>query len=409
MIQAILSYQFILKKEETGVFKPQFKPVCLIFNNKDFSRSDYSELIDEMDLFAIFYQHTTGITETIGDANRFYVGRLKQTSYQVISIFLQDSAENQFMTMSIFELDDEIGVFEEQVKKMAIKLGELYEDFTKKKGFNLDKIESEFKFTIFQIDRLTELDKLQKVALIYQNDERLKILEILRERPISKRDLKEILEKMKPNPNIDLLLQPFLQLNLIRRDWIKGETGKKKVDMKFQGEYLFLVKDLIFARFPSKDSIHRIKTGKHEIYKEYKKQINQYFANYNVNNQSSEDLKELSSALLNPDCFDFYSLMTNNYYPLDKLPKIFSEFVDSKSIIEIMLKLNLITTIKDKKGKSWVTLLTEIKPLVSFPEYLLVKVRDLYRSKSKDENITYEIAKKALDLLEVTYPEKVKF
>ena len=409
MIQAILSYQFILQKGETGVFKPEFKPVCLIFNNKNFSRNSYSELIDEMDLFAIFYQHTTGITETIGDANKFYIGRLKQTPYQVISIFLQDSAENQFITMTIFELDDEIGIFEEQVKEMGNKLGVLYEDFIKKKGFNIDKIESEFKFTIFQVDRLTELDKLQKVALIYQNDERLKILEILRERPVSKKELKEILERMKPNPNIDLLLQPFLQLNLIRRDWIKGETGKKKIDMKFQGEYLFLVKDLIFARFPSKDSIHRIKSGKHEIYKEYKKQINQYFANYDVNNQSSEDLKELSSALLNPDCFDFYSLMTNNYYPVDKLPKIFSEFVDSKSIIEIMLKLNLITTIKDKKGKSWVTLLTEIKPLVSFPEYLLVKVRDLYRSKSKDENITYEIAKKALDLLEVTYPEKVKF
>jgi hypothetical protein len=409
MIQAILSYQFILQKGETGVFKPEFKPVCLVFNNKDFSRNNYSELIDELDLFAIFYQHTTGITERADDANKFFLGRLKQTPYQVISMYLQDSAENQFMTVSIFELDDEIGIFEDQVKKMETQLKPLYEDFIKMKGFNLDKIESEFKFTIFQVDRLTELDKLQKVALIYQNDERLKILEILRERPVSKKELKEILERMKPNPNIDLLLQPFLQLNLIRRDWIKGETGKKKIDVKFQGEYLFLVKDLIFARFPSKDSIHRIKSGKHEVYKEYKKKINEYFANYNVNNQSSEELKELSSALLNPDCFDFYSLMVNNYYPLDKLPRIFSEFVDSKSIVEILTKLNIITTLKDKKGKSWVALLTEIKPLISFPEYLLVKVRDLYRTEKKDEKITYEIAKKALDLLEVTYPEKVKF
>ena len=89
MIQAILSYQFILQKGESGVFKPEFKPVCLIFNNKNFSRRDYSELINEMDLFAIFYQHTTGITETTGDANKFYIGRLKQTPYQIISIFLK--------------------------------------------------------------------------------------------------------------------------------------------------------------------------------------------------------------------------------------------------------------------------------------------------------------------------------
>ena len=409
MIQGILSYQFILEKGESGVFKPQFKPVCLIFNNKKFSRNAYSELIDEMDLFAIFYQHTTGITETTGDANRFYVGRLKQTSYQVISIFLQDSLENQFLTLSIFELDDEIGIFEEQIKEVAIKIEPLYEEYEKKKGVLLDKIESEFKFTIFQVDRLTELDKLQKVALIYQNDERLKILEILRERPVSKKEIKEILERMKPNPNIDLLLQPFLQLNLIRRDWIKGETDKKKIDMKFQGEYLFLVKDILLARFPNHELMNRIKSGKHELYKQYKKNVKQFFADYDVIKQPPEELKELSTALLNPDCFDFYSLMTNNYYPLDKLPRIFSEFVDSKSIVDIMLKLNLITQVKDKKGKFWVILLTGVKPLIAFPEYLLLKVRDLYRTENKDEKITYEIAKKALDLLEVTYPEKVKF
>ena len=33
----------------------------------------------------------------------------------------------------------------------------------------------------------------------------------------------------------------------------------------------------------------------------------------------------------------------------------------------------------------------------------------MHKTVEKDEQITYEIAKKAYDLLEVTYPEKVEF
>ena len=50
-------------------------------------------------------------------------------------------------------------------------------------------------------------------------------------------------------------------------------------------------------------------------------------------------------------------------------------------------------------------LLTDIKPLVVFPEYLLPKIKTAY-----DTNyITHEIAKKAFDLLEVSFPETVEF
>ncbi len=417
MIQAILSYQFILKPGEGGILEPEFKPISLIFNNKDFTQDNYSELIVKTDIFGIFYQLTTGISTDIRDFSNFYIGRLKQTPYQVTSYFKQDVAENQFITIAIFELDDDIEIFEDIIKKMAENLDDLFLELIKMRSLKqlsrinnvMFRIESEFKFTIFQVERLSDLDKLQKVALIYQKEERLKILEVLREKPISKKELKNILERIKPNPNIDTLIQPFLGLNLIRRDWIKGETGKRTLDLKSQGEYLFLTKDIALARFPSKELMDRIKENKNELYEEYEQKITGYFSTYDINKQPIEELRELSTALLNPDCFDFYTLMTKNYYPLDKIPKIFSDFVDFNYVIDTMENLNIITKIYDKTNKPWVILLTEIKPLIIFPEYLLNKIKGSYLSKDVKNKISREIAKKAFNLLEVTYQEKVEF
>ena len=410
MIQGILAYQFVLQPGDSGILEPEFKPIRLIFNNKDFNQNDYSKLIEETDIFGIFYQHTTGISTASGEFSNYYMGRLKKTPFKVLSFFRQDHAENQFLTISIFNLDDDVEIFEELIKTMGEKLESLYNELMRRKSLDvIEDVESELKFTIFQVNRLSELDKLQKVALIFQSEERLKILELLREKPYSKKDIKNILEEIKPNANVDLLIQPFLELNLIRRDWIKGETGKKVVDFKFQGEYLFLIKDIIMARFPHKELMERIKDGKPEMYKEYEQKLSEFFKDYDVMDQPIEKLRDLAGALLNPDCFDFYTLMTSSFYPLDKLPKIFSDFVDSEFIVNTMENLNVITKVQDAEKKEWVMLLTEIKPLTVFPEYLLIKLKDAFLAKEKEERITYEIAKKALELLEVTYQEKVRF
>jgi hypothetical protein len=410
MIQGILAYQFVLQPGDGGILEPEFKPIRLVFNNKDFNQNEYTKLIEQTDIFGIFYQHTTGISTASGEFGNYYMGRLKKTPYKVLSFFRQDHAENQFLTIAVFNLDDDVEIFEDLIKTMGEKLESLYHELMRRKSLDvIEDIEGELKFTIFQVNRLSELDKLQKVALIFNSEERLKILELLREKPYSKKEIKLILEAIRPNPNVDLLIQPFLELNLIRRDWIKGETRKKMVDFQFQGEYLFLTKDIILARFPHKELMERIKEGKPEMYKQYEEKLSEFFKDYDVIDQPIEELKDLAGALLNPDCFDFYTLMTSSFYPLDKLPKIFSDFVDSEFIVNTMEKLNVITKVKDKENKDWVMLLTEIKPLIVFPEYLLTKLKDAFLTEKREEKITYEIAKKALELLEVTYQEKVRF
>ncbi|GAI84929.1 unnamed protein product, partial [marine sediment metagenome] len=352
MIQGILNFQFILNQEESGEIEPEFRPIKLIFHNKKFNESNYTELISTNDIFGIFYQHTTGIFKDKGAFSNFYTGRLKETPYQVVSYYRQETDSSKYLTISFFELDDEVEIFQDLLNTMAKRLLLIF-----KKLININplkqisllekihsKVESELKFTIFQIDRLSQLDKLQKASLIFHSDERLKILEILRERPIAKKELKGILERMKPNINIDVLLDPFLELNLIRRDWIKGEKDKETGIVKNQGEYLFLTKDILLARLPNENILNRLRENKKNLYDIYKDKVADYFLTYDVNKQSVEELKKISGLLLNPDSYDFLALMRNSYYPLDKLPKIFSDWFDIEVILSTLEDLKIVTT-----------------------------------------------------------------
>jgi hypothetical protein len=417
LIQGILTFQFKINQKESGEIEPEFEPIQLIFREDKYSEEDFSELIVQNDIFAIFYQHTTGLSGVKYSYSNYYEGRLKDTPYQVISYFKQIADGTQYLAISIFELDDEIEIFEDLIKTMGSRLDTIFDKLTRARNSkqlslieNISiRLKNEIKFTIFQVDRLSNLDKLQKVALIYNSNERLKILETLREAPISKKEMKTILEKMSPTINIDILLQPFLELNIIRRDWIKGEKSKKTGEITHQCEYLFLVKDIMISRIPNENLINHFKETKNELLPFYQQKVNEFFSNYDPYEQSVEEMRHLASILLNPDVYDFFVLMRHNHYPLDKIPKIFSEFAVTELLLDDLVQLKIITEVTDENDRKWICLLTDIKPLIVFPEYLLPKIREAYRSQESDGAITFEIAKKALSLLEITYPEKVIF
>ena len=417
MIQGILTFQFKINQKETGEIEPEFEPIQLIFREDKYDEENFSELLAQNDIFAIFYQHTTGLSGVKYSYSNFYEGRLKETPYQVISYFKQVADGTQYLALSIFELDDEIEIFEDLIKTMGTRLDTIFDKLTRARNSkqlslieNINiRLKNEIKFTIFQVDRLSNLDKLQKAALIYNSPERLKILEILRESPISKKEIKGILEKMTSMVNVDILLQPFLELNIIRRDWIKGEKNKKTGELTHQGEYLFLVKDLMLARIPNESLLNHFKETNNELLPLYRQKVIDFFSNYDPYTQPLEEIKKLASILLNPDVYDFFVLMRHNHYPLDKIPKIFSEFAVTEILLDDLKELNIITEVIDENDRKWICLLTDIKPLIVFPEYLLPKIRAAYKNQETDDGITYEIAKKALSLLEITYPEKVEF
>jgi hypothetical protein len=417
MIQGILTFKFNLNQKESGEIDPEFKPIQGQFTSDEYDEDNYSELIVENDIFATFYQQTTGLFGVKYEFRNFYSGMLKETPFQVVSYFRQLEDGSQFLTLAIFEIDDEIELFMDLLKEMANRLDKIFvklevaqnkKQISKITNLNI-RLKNELKYTIFQIERLSNLDKLQKVALIYNNDVRLKILDYLRERPISKMELKQKIEKMRGNLNLDVLLQPFLELNIVRRDWIKGEKDEETGLMQNQGEYLFLIKDILMARIPNKELLNHLEETENDLYLKYKEKVDEYFGTYDPYEQSLDDLKKISSILLNPDVYDFFMLLRSNYYPKDKIPKIFSEFAVTDVLIDDLKYLKIITEIKDKTDRKWIILLTDIKPLIIFPEFLLPKIREFYKQGEKDGKINLEIARKAYDLLELTYPEEVKF
>ena len=45
MIQAILTFQFVLNEKENGDIEPEFRPIQHIFNEEGYTSEDYSKLI----------------------------------------------------------------------------------------------------------------------------------------------------------------------------------------------------------------------------------------------------------------------------------------------------------------------------------------------------------------------------
>ncbi len=421
MFQGILIFQFIIRTNDKNEIEPIFQPIEGAFSKKDRSKDNYSDLLDINDLFAIYYNHTTGKfgKETAQNATfgNSYIGQLNKTPFQVVSFYRRESDGSQYLIVSFFEIDDEIEIFDKILKNNAERLSIVFKTLTKSKLQGkistsleiIQQISEELKFTVFQIERLTNLSKLQKAALIFNSDKRLKVLDLLRDGPISKTDLLNELEKIEKNPNLELILDPFLDLNLIKRDWIKGEREKKSLTVKNQGEFFFLVKDVILARVPNKEIFEKVKESKKDLIKTYEEELKKIFSVYDPCAMDVNESKQLAALLLNPDTYDFIQLLKNSFYPLDKIPKILSEWADKQFIMGELKNHKIITEIEDESNKKWILLLTDIKPLVIFPEFLLSNIRNALKVKSKSMMINTQIAQKALDLLEVSYSEKSEF
>ena len=417
MIQGILTFQFVLNPEDVRDIFPHFQAIELLFQEKKYDESYFADLITDKDIYALLYQHTTGVFKDMGEQSTFYIGHLNDTPYQVISFFIQVETGAQYIAFSLFENEDDIELYDKLIRDMAKKLEHLFISFEKAKETQQlsllsnirTRITQVLKFAFFQIDRLSNLDKLQKAALIFSNEDRLKILEILKEGPISKRALKKELSINIENPNMDTLIDPFLDLNIVRREWIKGKRDKETGRIAHQGEYYFLIKDIVLVRVPNLDLLEQLKKVKPELTAKFEQRLKNFFQLYDPKTQTIDETKKIASLLLDPDIYDSFVLLKNKFYPLDKIPKIFSEFANTEEIISNLKESYVVVEVKDEKRKSWILLMADIKPLVFFPEYILPKIREAYKLSKGKKKITYEIAKKAYDLLEISFPEEIEF
>ncbi len=424
MVIAIVVYKFELNPSKDGEIEPEFT-ILTSQIAEEHAGVNLRKVAATNDLFGIFFAHTAGSTtgkQKAQETKNFFVGRLKETPYKVISYYRQEIDQSQYMTLTIFKLEEDAEIYEGLIRMLAGKLDEQFMRLAKGnlKDINFitsvkQALDNELKFTIFQIGRLGNLEKIQKVALIYASPERLRTLEVLRQGPVSRKALTYELEKIKDNPNVDIVLKPMLELNLVRRDWARGTKDMKTGIVRGEGEFIFLIKDVALVRRPPPKIVEQMRKDA-KLRPLYEEKMKAFYDKYDPFSNINVESKFLAKFLLDPDLFDFFALLKEKHFPVEKIPKISSEFANSSAVLEEMKKGEVICTLKEK-GTEWFVLLGEITPIVVFPEYIVSKIKDRVAAKvvgevdetSVDAPLTPEVAQRGLELLEATYQEKVQF
>ncbi|MHA1339714.1 MAG: hypothetical protein ACTSRZ_06170 [Promethearchaeota archaeon] len=426
MVVGVVVYKFELNLDDQGEIEPEFRILCSELT-EEYEKTPLYEIISLNELFSIYYNHTAGYKRGFHKSKQetssnFFVGRLKEAPYKVISYFKESIDEGHYLTITIFKIDEDSELFEDIIQILAGKMDVIFDKMAKGnmrsisfvKGIE-QEMKQEIRRTLFQIERLSNLTKTQKVGLLYIGPERERTLQLLRQGPISRTSLTYELSIIKENPNIDQVLRPFTELNLIRRDWAKGVKDKKSGIIWGQGEYIFLVKDVILTRQPPKNIIDQMKKNE-SIGAEYLKRLEEFYSSYLDNTDFHEESKLLASFILNSDVYDLLALLASRTYAKEKMPKVLSEFSDMNEILKQLEEAKVITIIEDDAKREWVCLLAEIVPIAVFPEYMVNAIQERLIKKDEDlvnlpekDPLTLEVARKALELLEASYDEKIEF
>jgi len=347
-------------------------------------------IVDLDDMMRIFYAHITGA----GEAGNVVV-RLEKARSNVSSYFTGMESENQYMINFIMELGEDPEIFGEAVLSEINKNILFYLKNIKQNPANsLDmtgELTDYLKNSLTYLERLKNLTKEQVMAQIYNSGKGRMILEILQEKPHTKKELHNLLEEKtgKFIPNIDILLSHFVKTDLVRQDWIEGDSDIT----------LFLLSDFIIIRKPVIKLIDDAKKGIPNPYvaKMYHEIVSSYFSNYTP---TEEDNLKIAHHMINPDVFDYVVLFREKSYPINKVPRGPGETFDQvRTFLSTLEADNIIKIIKDESNVEWIFLVTDITALKFYPEYLIENIR-----KAVSEDILKkEPAVKHLELLEQIY------
>ncbi len=242
--------------------------------------------------------------------------------------------------------------------------------------------------TAKEIKTLLRSSQEELLASIYNDPLRIKILELLRNGPLTEDALVEALnhEPKFEEQMFNYLMLPFLKLHLIQSSWL-NETF-------FEG--YFLIKDFVVFRKPSEENIKFLTENKllaklKELYVPFVQNYYQeYYKLYLLNNDAK--LKDIQI------CLNILSDLNSDRVirQLKKGPITRNEIFDLAplNVIDQLLKNNIIMKINVKIDEYYI-LLGEIVVKYFTPEYLLKTIENKYKQKE----ISYEMASKHLDLL----------
>lgn len=158
-------------------------------------------------------------------------------------------------------------------------------------------------------------------------------------------------------------------------------------------EALFLINDLYVTRVPPITALKNTlsKGFSKEIASIYKKQVTSFFSEYlNTNVDNIVTLNTLSD----PQVYEVVKLMRDTIVTRDDLDKLQKKGVkDMDDVLKKLWDAKMTLIIRDKKGNEYYGLLTDVKIVKIFPEYILNKIRTQYSYKIKNDDVLIEYLK----------------
>ena len=345
--------------------------------------------VDLDDMMRIFYAHITGA----GEAGNVIV-RLEKARSNVSSYFTGMESQSPLMINLILQLGEEPEMFGETVildiNNTIVKYLSLINANPSNQYELRQELVGYLKNSLILLKRLEHLSKEQRMAQIFTGEKGRAILEMLRERPYTRTELRGLLEDKLDRfiTNLEISLDPFIKTDLVRQDWLEGDSDIS----------LFLLSDFELMRVPAVKLVEKAQNGypTPTVAQLYLKEVKKFFITYKP---SIEDNKLIAQNMVNPDKYDYIVLLREKSYPISKIPKGPGEsFETVKSFIDQLKEARIITTIKDKDDE-WVLLLTDTIADTFFPEYLIEKIRQ----DVADKKLRKKTAIKHLEILEQVY------
>ncbi|NVM04607.1 MAG: hypothetical protein HWN67_19950 [Candidatus Helarchaeota archaeon] len=300
----------------------------------------------------------------------------------VLSYFTGIDVQTQYAIAILLDIDEDSNWFEdpllESVNNIISNVG-------------TEKFKGLLSKTFVYIVKSSKLTQEQIYAFILKDYKLNKLFEILKEGPLTIKDLKDRLEKElgETVSNLDNLLSHLIRGNLIIRDFIK--EGKV--------ENIFLIRDFYGTRLPPYNIISQVQSKKFSsvLANDFIQHLLEYFQLYTP---SAKDIERLAEIITNPIYYDLISIMRKQPILSEDISK-HSDF-DEEEIEEVyqsLLRLNIIAEFKDHKLKNWTLLTSDIRFHTFFPSYLLENLRNLLRLRK----IERPLAIKHFELLEKNY------
>ncbi len=239
-----------------------------------------------------------------------------------------------------------------------------------------------------------KLSEEQYFALFLRNDINKFVLKMLREGPLTKKELDKYLIKRFPNKmiNINKIILRLLNFKLIFKHSV--DEGKKTA-----AEYLFLVKDMDILRSPGLNVLINLnkKQKSSKLTNFILLQMEQYFKSYT---KTAEDSKVLIDLMSNPIIHEIIKVLRKEYIKSEELIyKIGFEIKNIEEHTQRLIEQKIVLPIKDSNKNIWLFLLCDIQVFSIFPEYLV----DVIHQNWGKGVIEEEIALKHLDLLKSEY------